>query len=494
MSTPVRVLQSLGQALAAMRFYAEKHPARDRAINSAFEEILLLLETDPAPRFTFVEGEAVYHRQLLRDLKDWDWALRLEGIGVQRIELGKEITVEDFERFLDDLMARLAGEGDWSSVGRQFAHTAIRYGPVGFREGSTAQPSSDLASKGMSLSLENEIRAVEWIHGEVKEQQELPMLEAEVVVRSLALAIHQESQVVLPLLRLRQFDQYTTTHSCNVAVLATAFAEFLGYEPAHARALGVCGLLHDIGKVWIPRDILVKPGRLTAVERGVIEQHPIEGARILIEREHNLDLAAVVSFEHHRWIDGRGYPARRHERGCHHASLIVQVCDVFDALCTDRPYRAGMDPEVALAEIESEAGSHFDAELVAAFGRMVRGSLVQFTSIDDARQGVVARNGAHSNGDAGESDDTATEDAPQRDVPEAATDTVAESITIPENAIAFRPAEENPEELAATGDGEPADDVEPDLVASKGGDARTHVAPEHEDEPGTEDELQPDAG
>jgi putative nucleotidyltransferase with HDIG domain len=385
MNASARVLLGFSQALSSMRFYAEGHPARDRAIQSAFEDMLQLLADDPSPRFTFVEGEAVYHKQLLRELKDWDWAARLESIGVQRVEFDRDVTIEDFERFLDDLLGRLNGRNDWSNVGRQFAPTSIRYGAVGFRAGSTAPVNGDLTSTKMSLSLETEIEAVKWIHGEVKDQRELPMLEAEVVVRSLAIAIHQESQIVLPLLRLKEFDQYTTTHSCNVAVLATAFAESLGFDEVTARSLGVCGLLHDIGKVWIPRDILNKPGRLTPVERSVIEQHPVEGARILIEREQCLDLAAIVSFEHHRWIDGRGYPNAGHGFGCHHASNIVQVCDVFDALCTDRPYRGGMPPEVALAEIEAEKGSHFDPELVEAFGRLIRGSMLRFTSIDESR-------------------------------------------------------------------------------------------------------------
>jgi putative nucleotidyltransferase with HDIG domain len=258
------------------------------------------------------------------------------------------------------------------------APTSIEYGVVGFQEDSEMALVAPLATAGMMLELGDEIAAVEWIHDEVRERNPLPVVEAEAVVRSLALAIHRESRVVLPLLQLRAFDQYTTTHSCNVAVLATAFAEHLGYPPEHARALGVCGLLHDIGKIAIPLDVLTKPGRLDAQERRIIEQHPTEGARMLIERERNMDLAAVVAHEHHRWADGSGYPAAHYGRSCHHASRLVQICDVFDALCTNRPYRPGMAPEVALAGIEAEAGSHFDAGLVLAFSTMIRGSSLQF--------------------------------------------------------------------------------------------------------------------
>ena len=387
MSDPVKLLMSIGQALSAMRFYDPGHPARDRAIRASFQEVLDLLATDDRPRFTFVEGESVYHRLLLRDLMEWDWARKFENAGIQRIEILPGVTIEEYERFLYDVVDRLAGNAAWNSVANQFAPTSIRYGTVGFRDSDTDPSTIEFKGKGMSLNLEQEVRAVEWIHDEVKERGKLPLLEAEVVVRSLALAIHQESQIVLPLLQLKQFDQYTTTHSCNVAVLATALAESLGYEAAHARALGVCGLLHDIGKVWIPRDVLIKPGKLTDDERKIIERHPVEGARILIERERNLDLAAVVSYEHHRWLDGTGYPKPRPDRRSHHASRLVQVCDVFDALCTDRPYRPGLRPEAALALIESEAGSHFDPQLVAAFSAMVKGSMLRFVPLATTADG-----------------------------------------------------------------------------------------------------------
>jgi len=178
MNIAARVLLGFSQALSSMRFYADGHPARDRAVLAAFEEMLELLTADPTPRFTFVEGEAVYHRQLLRELKDWEWAARFESVGVQRIEFDGNVTVEDFQRFLDDVLDRLNGQADWNSVGRQFAPTAIRYGIVEFRDGSTAPAARDLARSKMSLSLANEIEAVEWIHGEVKDQRTLPMLEA----------------------------------------------------------------------------------------------------------------------------------------------------------------------------------------------------------------------------------------------------------------------------------------------------------------------------
>jgi putative nucleotidyltransferase with HDIG domain len=176
---------------------------------------------------------------------------------------------------------------------------------------------------------------------------------------------------MVPLLQLRDFDEYTTTHSLNVSVLAMALAEHLGLSPGDVRAFGVAGLLHDVGKVRIPKEILNKPGKLTDAERDVMNRHPAEGARIILERQDDLDLAAVVAYEHHIMIDGGGYPSFHYPRACHHASHLVHVCDVYDALRTRRPYRDAWPAEKVLTYIGERAGSEFEPDVARAFLRMM---------------------------------------------------------------------------------------------------------------------------
>jgi putative two-component system response regulator len=197
-------------------------------------------------------------------------------------------------------------------------------------------------------------------------------MEAESVVRSLAVAMHGESQVVLPLLQLKEFDQYTTTHSLNVSVLTMGLAEYMGLSARDVRAFGVAGLLHDLGKVRIPREILVKPGRLNEQERLVMQRHPVDGARIIFASDKQLDLAAVVAYEHHIMINGQGYPGCHYHRDCHKASMLVHVCDVYDALRTTRPYRDAWESERALKYIEERAGVEFHPEIARHFVAMMR--------------------------------------------------------------------------------------------------------------------------
>jgi putative nucleotidyltransferase with HDIG domain len=177
---------------------------------------------------------------------------------------------------------------------------------------------------------------------------------------------------VLPLLQLKEFDQYTTTHSMNVSVLAMAMGEFLDVGAATVRALGVAGLLHDLGKVCIPRDLLVKPGALTDSERLVIQEHPVVGARMLLENSDPMELAAVVAYEHHIRLDGGGYPKLHDARGAQYASRIVHICDVYDALRTTRPYRHAWESERAMAYIQDRAGVEFDPGIARSFIAMMR--------------------------------------------------------------------------------------------------------------------------
>jgi HD-GYP domain-containing protein (c-di-GMP phosphodiesterase class II) len=168
-----------------------------------------------------------------------------------------------------------------------------------------------------------------------------------------------------------------------VSILAMALAEFLGLGARDVRAFGVAGLLHDLGKVRIPKEILTKPGRLTEAEFAVMKRHPVDGARLIIESDRQLDLAAVVAYEHHVMLNGGGYPCMHYGRECHHASKLVHICDVYDALRTKRPYRDAWTAEATLEHITTRAGTEFDPDLVRAFTAMMQKWEGRVAVVDD---------------------------------------------------------------------------------------------------------------
>jgi putative nucleotidyltransferase with HDIG domain len=385
MSEPARFLGAFAQALSGMSLYAVGHPARGRGIDAAYQELLDLQHDYPRPLFTFLGAEVIFGRLPLRDMRNWDWSARLAEAGIERLEIEDYVSRDEFEVFLEDVLARLTMDTIDTAEARQLRPTAIRFGAVGVRGGGELSREGAMPTATIAFSLSEEAETIRWLHSEVQQREALPLAEAEAVVRSLSVAMHGDQQMMLPLLQLKEFDQYTTTHSLNVAVLSMALAEFEGMGAGDVRAFGVAGLLHDLGKVRIPIEILTKAGKLTPDERVLMNRHPVEGARIILESEQDLDLAAVVAYEHHIMLNGLGYPQVRFRRRCHEASNLVHVCDVYDALRTRRPYRDAWPVEQVLPYIEGRAGLEFDPQYVRAFIAMMRKWESQVAVIDDER-------------------------------------------------------------------------------------------------------------
>jgi HD-GYP domain-containing protein (c-di-GMP phosphodiesterase class II) len=149
------------------------------------------------------------------------------------------------------------------------------------------------------------------------------------------------------------------------------------------RGFGVAGLLHDLGKVRIPKEVLTKPGKLTDEEWTIMRRHPVDGAKIIYESDRQLDLAATVAYEHHIMLNGGGYPERHFSRECHKASKIVHICDVYDALRTNRPYRPAWEAEKVLTHMLKGAGDDFDPDIVNAFTTMMRQWEKRVAVVDD---------------------------------------------------------------------------------------------------------------
>jgi putative nucleotidyltransferase with HDIG domain len=375
MSDPIRFLVSFGQAVSTMALYNDGHPARERAVDRSYQCLRDLQKADPHPRFSFLGEETIYQDTSLREIGDWEWANRLAQAGIQRMEFDADVSRQQYEEFLEEMMARITLSFIDSAEARTNRPTGIKVGALGIRgENKQLQDAFEAPAPvaTISYSLGEEAESIQSMHREVLERGKLPLAEAEAVVRSLSMAMHGDQEMILPLLQLREFDEYTTTHSLNVSVLVMALAEHLELAQQDVRTFGIAGLLHDLGKVTIPTDILNKPGKLTDEERQVMQNHPVEGAKLIIESGRRLDLAAAVAHEHHIMINGHGYPTRHYHRPCHKASNLVHVCDVYDALRTKRPYRESWETERVLGYIEERAGTEFEPEIARSFVQMIR--------------------------------------------------------------------------------------------------------------------------
>jgi putative nucleotidyltransferase with HDIG domain len=155
-------------------------------------------------------------------------------------------------------------------------------------------------------------------------------------------------------------------HPQRVARLASTLAEVIDLSPNGHLCLVRGALLHDVGKELLPSDLVDKPGALTDGERRVMQQHTTLGARLAVTHAEAQPVVDVIRHHHERW-DGRGYPAGLAGERIPLAARIVSVCDAYDAMTEDRPYRRARAPIVAIAELEAHAGAQFDPRLVDAF-------------------------------------------------------------------------------------------------------------------------------
>ncbi len=392
MNEVLRFLNALGQALATMSLYGDEHPTRHAVLARTHLAMLQMLSTHGTLKLSLIDGDIVLGTRVLTELRGWEWSSRLAAVGIQRIEIdaGQPPNGEDLQNLLAALRVRLTMGGKmspaWSSHG-------IRIGTLTVASANESDVTETLASVVESLSLSTlaeETDAVEYVHDEVSAGRAVPMAEVEAIVHGLAVTIHREQHLVLPLLELKTFDQYTTTHSCNVAMLSIGLCEELGLDGDKVRAIGTAALLHDIGKVKVPLDVMIKPGKLTDDEFALMKSHPVEGAKILSQRGGGNALASTVAYEHHIWFNGKGgYPSVSFKRDAHYASRIVHVCDVYDALCSRRPYRDAWTQARALDLLRGLQSTELDPAVFPAFERMVQRAVEQRTVLTPADELLI---------------------------------------------------------------------------------------------------------
>lgn len=192
------------------------------------------------------------------------------------------------------------------------------------------------------------------------------------IVEDIATSVMRNSEALISLVRLKQADDYTYMHSVAVCAMMVALAKQIGLSDDQVRLYGLAGLLHDIGKMAIPLDILNKPGRLTDDEFLRVKQHPRAGYEILKRASDIPPVVLDVCLHHHERIDGHGYPGQQKEDGISVAARMGAICDVYDAITSNRPYKKGWSPAVSLQKMAAwSKEGHFDLKLLAAFVKCI---------------------------------------------------------------------------------------------------------------------------
>jgi len=210
------------------------------------------------------------------------------------------------------------------------------------------------------------------------------------LVEEIASSVMRNPGALIGLARLKTADDYTYMHSVAVCALMIALSRQLGLSDEEVREAGLAGLLHDIGKMAVAPEILNKPGRLTEEEFTSVKEHPSAGYEMLLEAKGVGKIALDVCLHHHEKVDGSGYPKGLHGDQISLYAKMGAVCDVYDAITSNRPYKAGWCPAESLKKMAEWSKGHFDEKVFQAFIRSMGiypvGTLVKLHS---GRLGVV---------------------------------------------------------------------------------------------------------
>lgn len=225
---------------------------------------------------------------------------------------------------------------------------------------------------------------VEELLGRIEAGQTFALDTAQTVIKNCVTSIMANANAMFWLSRIRRQDAYTAEHCLRVGILAISFGRFLDFPQEDLETLGLCGALHDIGKMRIPDSILNKPGSLTPEEMAVMQTHAAHGFELLGSHHRLPPVVRDATLSHHERMDGKGYPNGLSGSSISRFTRIIAIVDAYDAITSDRCYKKGLSPADALRILYQERGSHFDEALVEIFIRMIGlyppGSLVEMNS------------------------------------------------------------------------------------------------------------------
>lgn len=378
----VRTIAQITAAVTNTSLYTFSHPQVGQYVEKAYTALATLLAARPEVTLMLVGNDLVADNRPLPAASTYieNFTRILRKKSVERITFLSGMPTEELQALVQELAA--AGAAPVRS--QQF----IKLGKVEIRvkqvQETTASPDTDAAADaaryGIAPDLMKELLAMtsaemdelKEIYRQIKKHKQINVRGVEDVVKGFIKGFRKEINPLGILASLKSSHEYTFTHVTNVGILTMSQAERLGFSGEHLHQIGIASLLHDVGKLFIPEEIMNKPGMLTADERKIIETHAVKGARYLVGLEGIPKLAVLAALEHHIKFDGTGYPAIKTGWKPNLVSQIISVADVFDAMRSKRAYQESNSMDKIEGVLTRGKGTAFNPQLVDHFLTMVK--------------------------------------------------------------------------------------------------------------------------
>jgi len=381
----------LMNALQAARLYSDGHPKFKEFVDRLHVQLQEILEERKELILGIVDGELAWEGEIFFNLakKLAPLIAFLEESRIERIIFQQGMRFEELHHFII-FLARTKGLEKIDEK-EYFNLHGIQNIRAGRLRASARDDSASAKAEEVRLKYENSVHAVTHALNLVLNEEEIDYLDLRFNILSIMEDFIGRHQELLNLVSVKDRDIATFVHLLNVSLLGMFFSSKLEFTKDDVLDLGIAALYHDIGKLYISLRILLKKTKLDEAEFVQIKDHPILGARILDGYKDTLGiLPVVVAFEHHLRCDLGGYPKVAYPQRPHPASMIVSICDVYDALALKRTYKKDYPPDKIHEVMILEKGKMFDAVLLDKFFQFMGvypvGTIV---ALSDHRIGVV---------------------------------------------------------------------------------------------------------
>ena len=380
------LVRRLASSLRAAQLYAPAHPIVAKQMAALAAALATLHQHAPTAIIGLVAGQVVVGDLPLPRLAGQMGELieRLTRAGIERIAISRGVSGNELEAFIAALGRSIAGRD-----------TALMLNSANIRIGRLASDDDAPAAAGGERATLMRLYGDAVSHAENVWESALTEGRPDVKVaaasiENLAEAVTENRTALIALAAMKKYDNYTFTHMVNVSILTMAQARALGIEGRLLREFGLAALMHDIGKVKTPKDILNKPSKLDDAEFQIMKRHTIDGAALLRQTPEMPALSPVVAFEHHLRLDGQGYPDGVRRETLNLATMLCSIADVYDAMRSQRDYQEAFPTDRILAVLKRNDGMQFDQHLVRRFVQLMGiyppGSLI---TLGDGRLAVV---------------------------------------------------------------------------------------------------------
>ena len=346
----------IASAITVRTLYPASHPRVTAAVNLMLTSAQQIIRESGKDSLTFliVGDDLVVEDHVIRkaNLSQMQFVELLKRREIERLTLAAGLPAEEAHAFIDALSEGRTPESS--------AHLKVGRVQVTIEDERTDEKRPELTVDQLEIVRES--------FANFRKEQKLPFSQMEQLVWSFIDSLSRTTRAVLPLAKLKEHDEYTFVHSVNVSLLVLAQARSFGIKGAMLHAFGMAGLLHDLGKLMIPLDVLNKPGKLEGEQWALMQSHAEKGAWLLSEMESATPLTVVVAYEHHLRYDGQpNYPVLKKPRLPNLVSRMTSIADTYDAMSTIRPYQQPLGRATAVEILQKRAETFYDPVLVANF-------------------------------------------------------------------------------------------------------------------------------